>query len=82
VNDREFDVLQGVFGANAVVAQLQLGEQMLELTQYMTPQGRPIPVPSYSNDLWFEHIAIVVSDIDPAVARLDRGSCAPPRDRD
>jgi catechol 2,3-dioxygenase-like lactoylglutathione lyase family enzyme len=70
VNDREFDALEGVFGANAVIAHLRLGEQTLELTQYMTPQGRPIPVPSYSNDLWFEHIAIVVSDIDPAVARL------------
>src|SRR5262249_27691495 len=58
------------FGANTVIAHLQLGDQVLELTQYLTPQGRPIPVPSYSNDLWFEHIAIVVSDIDLAVARL------------
>src|SRR5262245_9275584 len=70
VNDREYDAPQGVFGANTVIAHLQLGDQVLELTQYLTPQGRPIPVPSYSNDLWFEHIAIVVSDIDPAVARL------------
>jgi catechol 2,3-dioxygenase-like lactoylglutathione lyase family enzyme len=70
VNDREYDALHGVFGANARIAHLRLGEQVLELTQYLTPQGRPIPVPSYSNDLWFEHIAIVVSDLDPAVARL------------
>ena len=70
VNDREYDALQGVFGANARIAHLRLGEQVLELTQYLTPQGRPIPVPSYSNDLWFQHIAIVVSDLDPAVERL------------
>jgi catechol 2,3-dioxygenase-like lactoylglutathione lyase family enzyme len=70
VSDREYDALEGVFGANVRVAHVRLGEQVLELTQYLTPQGRPIPVPSGSNDLWFEHIAIVVSDLDPAVARL------------
>ncbi len=70
VNDREYDLLHGVFGANARIAHLRLGEQLVELTQYLTPQGRPIPVPSYSHDLWFEHFAIVVSDIDRGVARL------------
>ncbi len=70
VNDREYDALEGVFGADARIAHLRLGDQVLELTQYLTPQGRPIPVPSQSHDLWFEHIAIVVSDLDPAVARL------------
>jgi len=70
VNDREYDALEGVFGANARVAHIRLGEQVVELTQYLTPQGRPIPVPSGSNDLWFQHVAIVVADLDPAVARL------------
>jgi catechol 2,3-dioxygenase-like lactoylglutathione lyase family enzyme len=70
VNDREYDALQGVFGANARVAHLRLGSQVVELTQYLTPQGRPHPVPSRSHDLWFQHVAIVVSDLDAAVARL------------
>ena len=38
---------------------LKLGEQIVELTQYSLalPTGRPIPVPSYSNDAWFQHMA-------------------------
>ena len=34
------------------------------------PDVRPIPVPSYSNDLWFQHFAIVVRDMDAAWAQL------------
>ncbi|MEO8041943.1 MAG: VOC family protein, partial [Acidobacteriota bacterium] len=32
--------------------------------------GRPIPVDSRSNDRWFQHIAIIVSDMDKAYAQL------------
>jgi catechol 2,3-dioxygenase-like lactoylglutathione lyase family enzyme len=50
---------------------LNLGGEQLELTQYLSlPGGRPIPVDSRSNDGWFQHIAIVVSDMDAAYARL------------
>ena len=35
------------------------------------PLGRPVPADSRSNDLWFQHVAIVVSDIRAACARLD-----------
>jgi catechol 2,3-dioxygenase-like lactoylglutathione lyase family enzyme len=41
--------------------------------QYVAPpDGRPIPVPSRSNDLWFEHMAIVVSDMNQAYETLQR----------
>jgi hypothetical protein len=44
---------------------LNLGEQIVELTQYVSPAtGRPLPVPSFSNDAWFQHMAIVVDDMD------------------
>jgi catechol 2,3-dioxygenase-like lactoylglutathione lyase family enzyme len=43
-----------------------LGDEVLELTEYLTPQGRQIPVDSRSNDRWFQHIAIIVSDMDKA----------------
>lgn len=62
----EFERLTGVFGARAVVVDLKLGSETLELTEYLTPQGRPIPIDSQSNDLWFQHIAIIVSDIEKA----------------
>lgn len=67
---REVELLQGVFGVRMRVVQMRLGSEVIELTQYLTPQGRPIPVDSRSNDLWFQHIAIVVSDMDPAYERL------------
>jgi catechol 2,3-dioxygenase-like lactoylglutathione lyase family enzyme len=40
------------------------------LTDYLAPEGRPIPVDMRSNDKWFQHIAIVVSDMDKAYQRL------------
>jgi catechol 2,3-dioxygenase-like lactoylglutathione lyase family enzyme len=66
----EFEHLSGVFGARARVVRLRLGDEVLELTEYLTPRGRPIPVDSKSNDRWFQHIAIVVSDMDKAYAVL------------
>jgi catechol 2,3-dioxygenase-like lactoylglutathione lyase family enzyme len=61
----DYDRMEGVFNANMRIVHLQLGEQILELTQYVSPPtGRAIPVPSYGNDEWFEHIAIVVGDMD------------------
>jgi catechol 2,3-dioxygenase-like lactoylglutathione lyase family enzyme len=69
-NDDAFDRLEGVFGARVRIVDLRLGEETLRLTQYLTPQGRPLPVDSRSNDRWFQHIAIVVRDMDAAYARL------------
>ncbi|MFN0128140.1 MAG: VOC family protein [Verrucomicrobiales bacterium] len=69
-HDDAFDRLTGVFGARVRIVDMRLGEETLRLTQYLTPQGRPIPVDSRSNDRWFQHIAIVVRDMDAAYARL------------
>jgi catechol 2,3-dioxygenase-like lactoylglutathione lyase family enzyme len=67
VTGGEYDKMEGVFNANMRIVHLKLGEQIVELTQYVSPPtGRPIPAPSYSNDAWFEHMAIVVSDMDAA----------------
>jgi catechol 2,3-dioxygenase-like lactoylglutathione lyase family enzyme len=52
------------------VVDLQLGAETLELTEYITPTGRPIPPDARSNDRWFQHIAIVVSDLDRAHKHL------------
>jgi len=49
---------------------MRLGDEFIELTEYLAPKGRPIPVDSRSNDRWFQHIAIIVSDMDKAYARL------------
>lgn len=57
-------------GAHARTLELSLGAQTLELSAFDGSPGRPIPADSRSNDQWFQHIAIVVSDIDAAYARL------------
>jgi catechol 2,3-dioxygenase-like lactoylglutathione lyase family enzyme len=66
----EFEHLAGVFGARARVVRMKLGMETIELTEYLTPQGRAVPVDSRSNDRWFQHIAIIVSDMDKAFAVL------------
>ncbi len=68
----EVETLSGVFGARVRVVRLQLGDETLELTEYLTPQGRPIPVNSRSHDRWFQHLAIVVGDLDQAYQILRR----------
>lgn len=65
-----YEALQGVFGTRQRVVRLRLGEEYLELTEFLTPRGRPAPVDSRSNDRWFQHVAIIVSDMDRAYARL------------
>lgn len=71
VHGPAYDQLQGVFGTHMRIVHMRLGEQLVELTQYVSPPGgRPVPVPSRSNDRWFEHMAIVVSDMKAAYAVL------------
>ena len=53
---------------------LRLGNETIELVQR---NGRAIPVDSRSNDRWFQHLAIVVSDIDQAYAAVLRAGAAP-----
>jgi catechol 2,3-dioxygenase-like lactoylglutathione lyase family enzyme len=61
-----YEHLEGVFGARVRVVTLQLGQEQIELRDYLTPEGRAVPSDSRSHDLWFQHIAIVVSDMDRA----------------
>jgi catechol 2,3-dioxygenase-like lactoylglutathione lyase family enzyme len=49
---------------------LKLGAEIIELTQYLAPEGRPIPPDWRSHDHAFQHIAIVVSDMDQAYQQL------------
>lgn len=60
----------GVFGARTRTARMRLGDESIELTEFLTPKGRPVPVDAHSNDRWFQHIAIIVSDMDRAYAWL------------
>jgi catechol 2,3-dioxygenase-like lactoylglutathione lyase family enzyme len=68
----EFEKLEGVFGLNMRVARLKLGDERIELTDYITTGGRHIPEDQKSNDLFFQHIAIVVSDMDKAYQQVKK----------
>jgi catechol 2,3-dioxygenase-like lactoylglutathione lyase family enzyme len=68
----EVSRLLGVFGVRGRVVQLRLGRETIRLLEVRTPRGRPIPPDSRSNDLWFQHVAIVVRDLPAAFERLRR----------
>ena len=62
----DYEHLQGVFGLRMRVVRLRLGDESIVLTAYLAPKGRPIPADSRSHDRWFQHIAIIVSDMQRA----------------
>ena len=64
------DRLVGVFGARMRRVTMRLGQETIRLVEFRSRQGRPIPPDSRSNDLWFQHIAIVVSDMEQAYDRV------------
>jgi catechol 2,3-dioxygenase-like lactoylglutathione lyase family enzyme len=67
---RETELLTGVFGARTHTARMRLGGDLVELTEFLAPRGRPYPVDTRANDQWFQHVAIIVSDMDAAYRRL------------
>lgn len=70
VTGEDYERLEGVFGLRMRVVRMRLGEEFIDLTEYLAPKGRPVPVDSRSNDRWFQHIAIITSDMDKAYALL------------
>ena len=66
VTGEDYEHLQGVFGLRMRVVRMRLGSEFIELTEYLAPRGRPVPVDSRSNDQWFQHIAIITSDMERA----------------
>jgi len=65
-----YEKLEGIFALHIRVVRMQLGDEQIELTDYLTSGGRSIPEDMQSNDLYFQHIAIVVSDMDKAYSFL------------
>jgi len=70
VSGREYELLSGVFGARMRIVRLRLGDESIELTEFLAPKGRPVPADMRPNDRAFQHIAIIVSDMKTAYARL------------
>ena len=68
VNAADLAVL-GMEGARAERLSMRLGQQNVEFLQFEST-GRAYPENSTSTDLWFQHIAIAVSDMGEAYARV------------
>jgi catechol 2,3-dioxygenase-like lactoylglutathione lyase family enzyme len=66
VATQQYEQLESVFGLRVRIVRMRLGDEFIELHEYLAPKGRPIPVDSRSNDRWFQHVAIIVSDMDRA----------------
>ena len=49
---------------------LRLGRDRIELLEFTDSAGRPYPPGSTSTDLWFQHMAIVVTDMRQAYLRV------------
>ena len=70
VDGESYEHLEGVFGLRMRIARMRLGEEYIELTEFLAPRGMPAPVDARSNDRWFQHVAIIVSNMDNAYQRL------------
>ena len=66
VDGPEYEHLEGVFGLRMRTARMRLGNEFIELTEFLAPRGRPVPVDTRANDHWFQHIAVITSDMDRA----------------
>ncbi len=68
--------LIGLDGARLRRLILAIGEERLELTEVLDPgphrPGRAVPADSRSNDLWFQHICLVVPHIDAVAPALQQ----------
>ena len=71
VEGKPADDLLGLPHVGLKVAELRLGDERITLTEHAA-KGRPVPSDSRSNDRWFQHIAIVVRDMDQAYDHLRR----------
>jgi len=68
--------LVGLAGARVRRLLLAIGEEQLELSEVLDPgphrPGRPVPADSRSNDLWFQHICLVVPDFEAVAPALQQ----------
>jgi catechol 2,3-dioxygenase-like lactoylglutathione lyase family enzyme len=74
LSGRDVELQYGVFGARVRVVRMALATEMVELTEFLAPRGRDYPADTRGNDRWFQHVAIITSNMPAAYARLrERG---------
>jgi len=71
IKESSFSHLFGVEGTTVKILTMRVGNSLVDFVQYSKP-GLDYPRQSTSLDLWFQHIAIVVSDMEKAYAYLKK----------
>jgi catechol 2,3-dioxygenase-like lactoylglutathione lyase family enzyme len=61
---------ESVFPVRIRGARMRLGSEEIDLVEFLAPEGRPVPLDARSNDRTFQHVAIIVSDMDQAYTTL------------
>ncbi len=64
------DSLIGLPDAEVRLARMRLNREAVVLAQFIEPRGRPFPRDDRSQDRSFQHVAVIVSDMDAAYSRL------------
>jgi catechol 2,3-dioxygenase-like lactoylglutathione lyase family enzyme len=75
--DDTLDRLLGLTGVRVRTVRLRLGAEHVDLLEFLSPRGRALPADSRSHDRWFQHVAIIVNDMDQAYAWLRRHKVRP-----
>src|SRR5262245_17643757 len=77
-----YEQLQGVFGLRMRVVRMRLGDESVELTEFLAPRGRPISADSRSHDRWFRTSrSSSATWIGLTSGRVSTRSSMPPRGR-
>ena len=66
----DLEALYGIPELKIKLGMLQLGNQIISLVQYVDAPGESYPMETHGNDVWFQHLAIVVKDMTQAHAKL------------
>jgi catechol 2,3-dioxygenase-like lactoylglutathione lyase family enzyme len=66
----EFAQLYGIHDVHVRAVDLKLGDESIELIQFIGIAGAPVSTDAHSNDLSFQHVAIIVSDMALAYSVL------------
>lgn len=60
----QMETIVGLKGARARIVMLAVGEQSIELFQYMSPEGKPFPSDHRQCDAGLIHLALQVTNLD------------------
>lgn len=75
--NQDYAALTGVQANRVRSVTLRLGEETIELEQPLGADGEPVAIEGRSQDLWFQHMAIVVSDMQRAYRQVTQHGARP-----